>query len=67
MLVNNFTVMHLQCYICICVWFLQITFSQCIDSLLVFCNAHLMLSHKNKLAVIAAHANNRLTDSLMLL
>lgn len=36
----------------------EITFSQCIDSLLVFCNAHLMLSHKNKLAVIAAHANN---------
>lgn len=46
-------------YVRVCVCCLKITFSQCIDSLLVFCNAHLMLSHKNKLAVIAAHANNR--------
>jgi len=36
----------------------DISFTQCMDSLLVFCNSHLMLSHKNKLAIIAAHANS---------
>ena len=36
-----------------------ISISQCIDSLLVFCNTHMMLSHRNKLAVIAAHSSGR--------
>ncbi|XP_076452640.1 general transcription factor IIH subunit 3-like isoform X2 [Babylonia areolata] len=35
----------------------QLQLSECIDTALVFANAHLMLSHSNKLAVIAAHSD----------
>ncbi|KAK2168671.1 hypothetical protein LSH36_15g15019 [Paralvinella palmiformis] len=36
----------------------ELYFSHCLDAVMVFCNAHMMLSHKNSLAVIAAHSNS---------
>ncbi|XP_064612823.1 general transcription factor IIH subunit 3-like isoform X2 [Liolophura sinensis] len=35
----------------------QLTLSQCLDNVLVCANSHLMMNHKNKLAVIASHTN----------
>lgn len=37
---------------------INLTLSQCIDSILVFVNSYLMLSHSNKLSVIASHTNS---------
>lgn len=36
---------------------LQITLSEFIDSIIIFSNAHLLTNHRNKLAIIANHAN----------
>lgn len=33
----------------------DLTFTNCIEELLVFCNSHLMMDQRNKLCVIAAH------------
>ncbi|XP_060067848.1 general transcription factor IIH subunit 3-like [Ylistrum balloti] len=35
----------------------QLSLSQCLECLMVFANSHLMMSHRNKLAVIAAHTD----------
>ncbi|XP_046374430.1 general transcription factor IIH subunit 3-like [Haliotis rufescens] len=35
----------------------KLSLSQCVDAVMVFANAHLMLGHHNQLAVIAAHTN----------
>lgn len=35
----------------------KLTLSRCLDSLMVFTNAHLTMNHQNKVAVIAAHTN----------
>jgi len=35
----------------------QITLSEFIDSIIIFSNAHLLTNHRNKLAIIANHAN----------
>ncbi|KAK7087555.1 general transcription factor IIH subunit 3-like [Littorina saxatilis] len=35
----------------------QVQLPECLDAALVFANSHLMLSHNNKLAVIAAHTD----------
>jgi len=35
----------------------QITFTQCVDAVLVFCNSHLLLNRKNQLCIIASHVN----------
>ena len=37
----------------------QLSLSQCLDCVMVFANSHLMMSHTNKLVVIAAHTNER--------
>ena len=37
----------------------QLTLSKCVDSMMVFANSHLMMNHRNKLAIIAAHSNAR--------
>ena len=44
---------------CFCFCFSQLQLTQCMDAALVFANSHLMLSHANKLAVIAAHTDRR--------
>jgi len=36
----------------------ELKFSQYLHSIMVFANAHLMLSHQNKLAIIAAHTDS---------
>ncbi|KAK3781670.1 hypothetical protein RRG08_043581 [Elysia crispata] len=36
----------------------QFSLSHCVDCISVLANSHLMLAHKNKLAVIAAHTDN---------
>lgn len=35
----------------------QLTLSKCLDAVMVFSNAHLMMCHQNKLAIIASHSN----------
>ncbi|XP_013413480.1 general transcription factor IIH subunit 3 [Lingula anatina] len=35
----------------------ELEFSQCLDAVMVFANSHLMMNHKNRLAIIAAHSN----------
>ncbi|XP_072044075.1 general transcription factor IIH subunit 3-like isoform X2 [Amphiura filiformis] len=35
----------------------KLTLSECMDHVMVFVNSHLMMSHKNKVAVIASHTN----------
>ncbi|KAL8562612.1 hypothetical protein ACOMHN_045876 [Nucella lapillus] len=36
----------------------QVKLTECVDAALLFANSHLMLSHTNKLALIAAHSDN---------
>ncbi|XP_059171936.1 general transcription factor IIH subunit 3-like [Physella acuta] len=36
----------------------QLSLSHCVDSVIVLANSHLMLTHRNKLAVIAAHTDH---------
>ena len=38
---------------------LQISLAQCVESVMVFANSHLMMSSRNNLSVIAAHTNKR--------